>query len=180
MDLKEVQTEIEKRWGSSEYSDEFNARPDVQRDAHHAALHITKALGKLASELDDLDHKNGDPAPAVVDVSVVTNALADIVICAARVASKWPEARIDLNEAVRRRIEAKFPPLRSCSLHADCNAADAAQRKVDRETVAKHEPKPRTCNRHSDCDVADEVARSRGAIGAEHCHNECCEECFGY
>lgn len=36
----------------------------------------------------------------------------------------------------------------------------------------------RSCNRHEDCDAAD--AKERGRYGvAEHCHDDCCEECFG-
>lgn len=38
----------------------------------------------------------------------------------------------------------------------------------------------RSCNRHSDCGAADAEAKKRGQVfGAEHCHDECCEECFG-
>lgn len=36
-----------------------------------------------------------------------------------------------------------------------------------------------TCNRHSDCDAADEKARAKGALHADHCHDDCCSECFG-
>lgn len=49
---------------------------------------------------------------------------------------------------------------------------------------------PRSCNRHTDCDKADEEARAKakaqnlrpdhfGHRGADHCHDECCEDCFG-
>lgn len=102
MDIKDVQKVAETRWGSSEYGPEYNARPDPQRDAHHATLHLTKSLGKIAGELDRLDH--GDASG-----SGVMTALADIVICAARVASQWPDFKIDLEEAVQQRIESKFP-----------------------------------------------------------------------
>lgn len=37
-----------------------------------------------------------------------------------------------------------------------------------------------SCNRHADCDKADRMARRGGRHRAEHCHDECCEECFGY
>lgn len=36
-----------------------------------------------------------------------------------------------------------------------------------------------TCNRHSDCDAADEKGRAKGALNADHCHDDCCSECFG-
>jgi hypothetical protein len=36
-----------------------------------------------------------------------------------------------------------------------------------------------TCNRHYDCDGADAEARARHGRAADHCHDECCEDCFG-
>lgn len=39
-------------------------------------------------------------------------------------------------------------------------------------------PKP-SCNRHDDCDAADAKAQAAGRLGAEHCHDDCCEDCFG-
>lgn len=159
MNLKDVQDEINKRWGSSEYSAEYNARPDAQRDAHHATLHITKALGKLAGLLDDLDHATGDAVvPALLDNSRIEAALADIVICAARVASRWPDIEhIDIGEAVRRRIEAKFPPT---------------------QIEAPPAPQKRTCNMHVDCDAADDRAHSFNGKKAAHCNSDDCEDCF--
>jgi hypothetical protein len=53
----------------------------------------------------------------------------------------------------------------------------------ERRVAAGPPPKPerRSCNRHYDCDAADERARKRfGIHGAIHCHDEGCEECFGY
>ena len=41
-------------------------------------------------------------------------------------------------------------------------------------------PLPRTCNIHEDCDAADGRARANGRICAEHCHDDCCVDCFGY
>lgn len=39
--------------------------------------------------------------------------------------------------------------------------------------------KPRECNRHTDCDAADVKAREAGRSFADHCHDDCCEDCFG-
>lgn len=47
------------------------------------------------------------------------------------------------------------------------------------------EPEARSCNRHSDCNKADTEAKVRQRAhglyerGADHCHDECCEDCFG-
>lgn len=101
--LRWVAHELATRWGSSAYSEAYNARKDPQRDAHHALLHITKAVGKVASELDALDH--GSPASA----ETVEKALADIVICATRVASVWPGGLKSIAVAVALRIAEKFP-----------------------------------------------------------------------
>lgn len=52
------------------------------------------------------------------------------------------------------------------------------------DPVTAPEPPPavpviRSCNRHLDCDAADRAAQERGASRASHCHDDCCEECFG-
>lgn len=39
--------------------------------------------------------------------------------------------------------------------------------------------KVRTCNRHDDCDTADAKAKADGRPRPDHCHDECCEDCFG-
>ena len=35
------------------------------------------------------------------------------------------------------------------------------------------------CNFHIDCQQANEIAKSKGKLWAEHCSDECCEDCFG-
>lgn len=40
-------------------------------------------------------------------------------------------------------------------------------------------PAARSCNRHKDCAAADEQAKAAGRPWAEHCHDDCCDECFG-
>lgn len=39
----------------------------------------------------------------------------------------------------------------------------------------------RSCNRHTDCDRAEREIRESGRqVGVGfHCHDECCEDCFG-
>jgi hypothetical protein len=118
MTLEELQQEIARRWGSSEYGPAYLARQDPQRDAHHALLHVHKAGGKLAGTLDGLDHVVGEGLPGAVAASVAGPAcadeagryLADLVICATRVAERWPGGAIDLQKAITERLAAKFPP----------------------------------------------------------------------
>lgn len=52
-----------------------------------------------------------------------------------------------------------------------------SQKKAD--TILKNLP-IRSCNRHSNCDMADEQAKTDGKNMIDHCHDEGCEECFGY
>jgi len=55
-----------------------------------------------------------------------------------------------------------------------------AQRSLPAQPAQGGASKPvTTCNRHSDCDAADEKARAKGALHADHCHDDCCSECFG-
>lgn len=106
--LRDVQATIDDRWGFSEYSKDYLERKDPQRDVGHASIHLMKALGKLSGALDNLDH-DGVKALGGTNAQTVSDALADLVICSARVASKWPEVRIDLQKAVMDRITSKFP-----------------------------------------------------------------------
>lgn len=108
--LHVVQGEIARRWGSSAYGPAYLARQDPQRDAHHALLHITKASGKLAGALDDMDHASDVETRGVVLRNDAAKYLADLVICAARIAETWPGARIDIAAAVAGRLATKFPP----------------------------------------------------------------------
>lgn len=39
--------------------------------------------------------------------------------------------------------------------------------------------KPNTCNMHDDCKLADIQSQLNKGKNANHCHDECCEECFG-
>jgi hypothetical protein len=36
-----------------------------------------------------------------------------------------------------------------------------------------------SCNRHGDCAAADAKAKAAGHFSASHCHDDCCEDCFG-
>ncbi len=38
-----------------------------------------------------------------------------------------------------------------------------------------------SCNLHVDCAAADLLAKQTGQrLYADHCHDDCCEDCFGY
>lgn len=96
LDLSALQFVVAARWGSSAYGRAYLARRDPQRDALHAFLHVTKAIGKLAGALDELDHADDVVREAARLRPDVANYVADIAICATRVADRWPSGRIDL------------------------------------------------------------------------------------
>lgn len=58
--------------------------------------------------------------------------------------------------------------------------ADAVDAAVDTGPAAPSTPTIRSCNRHRDCDAADAQVAARGRhLWADHCHDDCCEDCFG-
>lgn len=95
MDLKELQNEVNNRW-----SLQVNNPCHHSADAHHALIHLTKAIGKLASAVNDAEHEN---RPLRADE--VQNYLADLVICSAR----FGHGVVDLETACISRLAEKFP-----------------------------------------------------------------------
>lgn len=95
MDLKKLQEEVNSKW-------ELQLGNPCHRsaDPNHALLHMTKALGKLASELNDAEHEERTLQSKEVD-----KYLADLVICAARFA----HGVVDLEAACVSRLAEKFP-----------------------------------------------------------------------
>lgn len=95
MDLKKLQEEVNTKW--SLQSD--NPCHD-SANAKHALIHLTKALGKIASAINDAEHEQRAPYRIEVD-----KYLADLVICAAMFANDV----VDLDEACILRLAEKFP-----------------------------------------------------------------------
>ncbi|MBL4766303.1 MAG: hypothetical protein JKY94_01020 [Rhodobacteraceae bacterium] len=88
------------------YHRDFRSTPMTHKDFAHALLHIHKAGGKLATILDAAEHGGFDWAdPAKRDE--VSKYVADMVICALRMANTCPDGLIDLQEAVETRLTAK-------------------------------------------------------------------------
>ena len=95
MHLRELQTEVNARWDQ-----QLNNPCHTSADAGHALVHMAKALGKVASALNDAEHERrgligGEVAPY----------LADLVICAARFA----DGLVDIDLACASRLKEKFP-----------------------------------------------------------------------
>lgn len=84
------------------YHKDFKSNPQPHKDFAHAALHIQKALGKIASVINDAEHGGHDFNRKSLDIYV-----ADLVICALRMANTCPSGKFDLQEAVIQRLEDK-------------------------------------------------------------------------
>ncbi len=100
MNILQIQNQLP--WGI-EYSEAFQQSPSPFKDFQHALLHVTKAGGKLAAIVEDADHGR----PNLFPKQDVEKYLADLVICAMRMANTNPTGKIDLQRAVIDRLESK-------------------------------------------------------------------------
>lgn len=94
MDIQKLQDEVNARW-----SLQLNNPCHRSADANHALIHMTKAIGKLASALNDAEHEHRS-----IRSDEIGKYLADLVICAARFARD-----VSLDEACVNRLAEKFP-----------------------------------------------------------------------
>jgi hypothetical protein len=101
MTIRELQENLP--WGAHNYSDRFKANDAPHRDYAHAYLHVMKALGKLAPALDDADHID-NVVGAFQAHPPAARYIADIIICAVRMASTCPDGPIDVEKALDDRI----------------------------------------------------------------------------
>lgn len=101
MKISELQATLP--WGAHTYTEEFQQYGVAHRDFAHALLHVMKAAGKLAIAVDGADHVGPENA---FDPQL-DRFLADLVICAARMANTCPGRVIDLEAAVEKRIKQK-------------------------------------------------------------------------
>lgn len=84
------------------YHHDFRASPMAHKDFAHALLHVHKAGGKLAAVVNDAEHGGAEFTAEQVD-----NYVADLVVCALRMANTCPGRTIDLQRAVEDRITNK-------------------------------------------------------------------------
>jgi hypothetical protein len=99
MHLRELQDRLP--W-TIRYNRNFRASPVAHKDFQHGLLHVFKAAGKLAAEINEAEHGGSKFHPEKVDPYV-----ADLVICALRMAKTCPGRPFDLEAAVIHRIETK-------------------------------------------------------------------------
>jgi hypothetical protein len=97
--LREIQARLP--W-TVHYHHDFRANPMTHKDFAHALLHVNKAVGKIAAIINDAEHEGSNFLPDEVDRYV-----ADLVVCALRMATTCPGHQIDLQKEVVNRIEIK-------------------------------------------------------------------------
>jgi hypothetical protein len=97
--IRELQTQLP--W-TVHYHHDFRANPLRHKDFGHALLHVLKAAGKIAAVVNDAEHGGSDFKLEEIDRYV-----ADLVVCALRMANTCPGRTIDLQRAVEDRIENK-------------------------------------------------------------------------
>lgn len=85
------------------YHHDFRASPVAHKDFQHALIHVFKAAGKLAAMVNDAEHAGFDWAQDKSPDPYI----ADLVICALRMANTVPSRKCDLQRAVIERIESK-------------------------------------------------------------------------
>jgi hypothetical protein len=104
--IRELQTSLP--W-TIRYSRDFRASPTTHKDFAHSMHHVIKAAGKLCALADDMDHDRevaDDPTLRERHAKYV----ADLVVCALRIANTFPGGVIDLQAAVQSRITEKNAP----------------------------------------------------------------------
>lgn len=86
------------------YCRAFRETTLTHKDFQHALVHVFKAAGKLATACDEADHGRVESgfAPENIDRFV-----ADLVVCALRMAKTCPGREIDLEREVIDRIKTK-------------------------------------------------------------------------
>jgi hypothetical protein len=97
--IRELQTQLP--W-TVQYHHDFRMSPMAHKDFAHALLHVQKAAGRLAAVVNDAEHGGSEFKPEEVDRFV-----ADLVVCALRMANTCPGRTIDLQRAVEDRVEVK-------------------------------------------------------------------------
>ena len=98
MNIKELQEKLP--W-TVPYSEAFEQSMDETSYFRHAMLHIGKSTGLINEYLESYDHRPSQPAISL------HHQVADLVICALRMANTCPGGKFDLEKTIIRRLETK-------------------------------------------------------------------------
>lgn len=101
MNLRDLQTNLP--W-TIKYSTDFRSNPQAHKDFAHTVHHVVKAV---AAFVDDMDHDRALAIDFVKNREEYGKYVADLVVCALRLANTFPGGTLDLESAVVNRIESK-------------------------------------------------------------------------
>lgn len=107
--IRELQSSLP--W-TGHYHRDFRSTPMTHKDFQHALLHVTKAAGKLATVINEAEHCGHD-----FRHDCVAPYIADLVICALRMANTCPNGIIDLQRVVEDRIIGKNNELEALAVN---------------------------------------------------------------
>jgi hypothetical protein len=107
--LKFLEKELPKLWTDELYSKEFRESNSPYKDFQHGYLHVMKAAGHLLEMIEEADHcRLTEDVVSYFPKDDVSNYVADLIICAVRLALKNPSGVVDLEKAVIDRIYNKM------------------------------------------------------------------------
>lgn len=101
--VQRLQDGLKKLWTDELYSDQFRSSPSKYKDFDHALKHVRKAAQALENMTEEADHGADS-----FDANAVKKYVADLMICAIRLANVSPTGALDLEDAVFDRIERKM------------------------------------------------------------------------
>lgn len=101
--VQRLQDGLKKLWTSELYSEQFKKSPLTYKDFDHALKHVLKAGVRLLEMVEEADHGGSH-----FEIPAVEKYVADLVICAARLANVAPHGALDLEKIVFDRIERKM------------------------------------------------------------------------
>lgn len=96
--MERLQQAVGRIWTLAGYTTDFRASRVPTRDFGHALGHVQKAAGRLFELVDAFDHGHAGP-----EQSAVEKCIADLVICAGRLANTAPTP-VNLQLAVEARL----------------------------------------------------------------------------
>lgn len=91
------------------YNEAFQQSPIIHKDFQHALVHVVKAAGNLAGVINDSEHSVDQLPDWELNRYKIQGWVADLVICAMRMANTCPTGKFDLESATLARIKEKNP-----------------------------------------------------------------------
>jgi hypothetical protein len=101
--IQRLQDGLKKLWTNELYSERFNASLLTHKDFDHALKHVFKAAGRLLEMTEEADHGG-----SMFEIPAVEKYIADLVICAVRLANVAPNGPVDVETVVFDRIRRKM------------------------------------------------------------------------